>query len=58
VIGYEKSETVRITDGPFTELTGVVDEVNEDRGTLKVMVNVVGGPTPVELGFGQVEKLN
>jgi transcriptional antiterminator NusG len=56
-IKYEKNETVRITEGPFATFTGVVDEVNEDRETLKVMVTIFGRSTPVELEFGQVEKV-
>jgi transcriptional antiterminator NusG len=56
-IKYEKQETVRITEGPFATFTGVVDEVNEDRETLKVMVTIFGRSTPVELEFGQVEKV-
>jgi transcription termination/antitermination protein NusG len=56
-IKYEKNETVRITEGPFATFSGVVDEVNEDRETLKVMVTIFGRSTPVELEFGQVEKV-
>ncbi|MDR3763107.1 MAG: transcription termination/antitermination protein NusG [Acidobacteriota bacterium] len=56
-IKYDKNETVRITEGPFATFTGVVDEVNEDRETLKVMVTIFGRSTPVELEFGQVEKV-
>ena len=54
---FEKNESVRITEGPFASFTGVVDEVNEDRETLKVMVTIFGRSTPVELEFGQVEKV-
>ena len=53
---FEASETVRIIDGPFSNFTGVVDEVNSDRNTLKVMVTIFGRSTPVELDFLQVEK--
>jgi transcriptional antiterminator NusG len=56
-VKFEKNETVRITDGPFNTFTGTVDEVNEDRETLKVMVTIFGRATPVELEFGQVEKV-
>ena len=53
---FQTGETVRIVDGPFSNFTGQVDEVNEDRSTLKVMVTIFGRATPVELGFFQVEK--
>jgi transcriptional antiterminator NusG len=56
-VKFEKNESVRITEGPFATFQGVVDEVNEDRETLKVMVTIFGRATPVELEFGQVEKL-
>ena len=55
-VKFEKNEQVRISEGPFATFTGVVDEVNEDRETLKVMVTIFGRATPVELEFGQVEK--
>ncbi|HVZ61769.1 MAG TPA: transcription termination/antitermination protein NusG [Terriglobales bacterium] len=56
-VKYEKNESVRISEGPFATFTGIVDEVNEDRETLKVMVTIFGRATPVELEFGQVEKV-
>ena len=56
-VKFEKNESVRITEGPFANFNGMVDEVNEDRETLKVMVTIFGRSTPVELEFGQVEKV-
>src|ERR1019366_4269338 len=56
-IKFEKSEQVSITDGPFANFNGVVDEINEDRETLKVMVTIFGRSTPVEMEFGKVEKI-
>jgi transcriptional antiterminator NusG len=56
-IKFEKSEQVRITDGPFANFNGVVDEINEDRETMKVMVTIFGRSTPVELEFNKVEKI-
>ncbi|MGH9326566.1 MAG: transcription termination/antitermination protein NusG [Terriglobia bacterium] len=53
---FEKSESVKINEGPFKDFTGVVDEINEDRSTLRVMVTIFGRSTPVELDFYQVEK--
>ena len=54
---FEKGEPVKITDGPFNNFTGVVDDVNLDRSTLKVMVTIFGRQTPVELEFAQVQKV-
>ena len=54
---FEKNETVRIVDGPFTNFSGKVDEVNPERNTLRVMVTIFGRSTPVELDFLQVEKI-
>ena len=53
----DKGDQVRINEGPFTSFNGVVDDVNLDRNTLKVMVTIFGRSTPVELDFLQVEKL-
>jgi transcription termination/antitermination protein NusG len=53
---FEKNETVRIVDGPFTNFSGKVDEINSERNTLRVMVTIFGRSTPVELDFLQVEK--
>jgi transcriptional antiterminator NusG len=53
---FEKGEPVKVTEGPFSNFSGKVEEVNVERGKLKVMVTIFGRPTPVELEFGQVEK--
>src|SRR5215831_17846733 len=54
---FERNEQVRIVDGPFANFTGVVEEVNADRSTLKVSVTIFGRSTPVELDFAQVERV-
>ena len=55
-IKFETGDKVQVTDGPFTNFTGVVDEVRPDRGRVRVMISVFGRPTPVELEFTQLEK--
>jgi len=54
---FDKGENVRINEGPFRHFIGSVEEINPERGKLKVMVSIFGRPTPVELDFLQVEKL-
>jgi transcription termination/antitermination protein NusG len=54
---FEKNETVKIIDGPFTNFSGKVDDINTERNTLRVMVTIFGRSTPVELDFLQVEKI-
>ena len=53
---FERNDRVKIIDGPFSNFTGSIEEVNEDRSTLKVMVTIFGRGTPVELEYFQVEK--
>jgi transcriptional antiterminator NusG len=56
-IKFDKGEQVRINEGPFANFTGTVDDVNEDRQTLKVMVSIFGRSTPVEIEFSKVDKV-
>ena len=54
---FEPGEVVRVTDGPFNDFTGVVESVNYEKSRLQVAVQILGRSTPVELDFGQVEKV-
>lgn len=54
---FTVGETVKVSDGPFAGFTGVIEEISEERGRIRVSVEIFGRPTPVEIEFSQVEKL-
>jgi len=56
-VGFRKGQSVRVTDGPFIDFVGIVDEINAEKGKVKVLLSLFGRETPVELDFLQVEKL-
>jgi len=56
-IGFRQGQSVRVTDGPFTDFVGIVDEISADKGKLKVLLSLFGRETPVELDLLQVENL-
>ncbi len=56
-VGFRKGQSVRVTDGPFIDFVGVVDEINMEKGKVKVFLSLFGKETPVELDFLQIDKL-
>ena len=56
-IGFRKGQSIRVSDGPFIDSVGIVDDINTAKGKVKVLLTLFGRETPVELDFLQVEKL-
>jgi len=56
-VPFVVGESVKVCDGPFNTFTGIIEEVNDEKKKLKVMVKIFGRKTPLELGFMQVEKV-
>jgi transcription termination/antitermination protein NusG len=56
-VPFKVGESIKVSDGPFSDFVGQVDEINLDRGKVRVMVSIFGRPTPVELDFGQVQAI-
>jgi transcriptional antiterminator NusG len=56
-VGFQVGQSVRVTDGPFSDFVGTVDDINTEKGKVKVAVSIFGRETPVELDFLQVERL-
>ena len=56
-IDFEIGETVKVKEGPFANFTGSIEEIDKDKAKVKVLVNMFGRDTPVELDFTQVEKI-
>ena len=56
-VGFRKGQSIRVTDGPFIDFVGVVDDISSEKGKVKVLLSLFGRETPVEIDFLQVEKL-
>jgi transcriptional antiterminator NusG len=56
-VSFQEGENVKVVDGPFSNFSGIIEEVNQDKGKVKVLVSIFGRSTPVELDFIQVEKV-
>ncbi len=56
-VGFQKGQSIRVTNGPFIDFVGVVDEISPEKGKAKVFLSLFGRETPVEIDFLQMEKL-